>query len=79
MPATPEKVWRAVQGAMRRRPNEGGQTCSSRLSPPLGVGSGQRFANSDAKYLAGGQTLVPTLKQRLARPADLIDLAASRS
>ncbi len=28
----------------------------------------------DAKLLGGGQTLLPTLKQRLARPSDLIDL-----
>jgi len=28
----------------------------------------------DAKYMAGGQTLIPTLKQRLARPSDVIDL-----
>lgn len=29
---------------------------------------------SDGKFLAGGQTLLPTLKQRLASPSDLIDL-----
>ncbi|HEV2676946.1 MAG TPA: xanthine dehydrogenase family protein subunit M [Aliidongia sp.] len=29
----------------------------------------------DGKLLAGGMTLVPTLKQRLARPSDLIDLS----
>ncbi len=28
----------------------------------------------DAKLLAGGQTLLPTMKQRLASPSDLIDL-----
>jgi len=28
----------------------------------------------DPKFLAGGHTLIPTLKQRLARPSDLIDL-----
>ena len=34
------------------------------------------FAESgDAKYLAGGQTLIPTMKQRLAAPSTLIDLA----
>ena len=32
--------------------------------------------NDDAKFMAGGQTLIPTLKQRLARPSDVIDLAA---
>lgn len=28
----------------------------------------------DAKLLAGGQTLIPTLKQRLASPANIVDL-----
>ncbi len=32
--------------------------------------------NDEAKFLAGGQTLLPTLKQRLAQPSALIDLAA---
>ncbi|MFO1074627.1 MAG: xanthine dehydrogenase family protein subunit M [Geminicoccaceae bacterium] len=30
--------------------------------------------NEDAKLLAGGQTYIPTLKQRLAQPTDVIDL-----
>jgi aerobic carbon-monoxide dehydrogenase medium subunit len=30
--------------------------------------------NEDAKFLAGGMTLLPTMKQRLASPAHLIDL-----
>ncbi|UEM06393.1 xanthine dehydrogenase family protein subunit M [Skermanella rosea] len=30
--------------------------------------------NEDAKILAGGQTLIPTLKQRLAQPSDVVDL-----
>jgi carbon-monoxide dehydrogenase medium subunit len=35
-----------------------------------------RFAAAeDGRYLAGGMTLLPTMKQRLARPSDLIDLA----
>ena len=33
-------------------------------------------ADEDAKLVAGGMTLIPTLKQRLARPSELIDLAA---
>src|SRR5437868_13365087 len=34
------------------------------------------FANgTEAKYLAGGQTLLPVMKQRLASPSDVIDLA----
>jgi len=31
-------------------------------------------AGEDATYLAGGHTLLPTMKQRLAHPSDLIDL-----
>jgi carbon-monoxide dehydrogenase medium subunit len=30
---------------------------------------------SDSKYLAGGHTLIPVMKQRLAAPSDVIDLA----
>ncbi len=30
----------------------------------------------DGKLLAGGMTLIPTLKQRLAKPSDLIDLGS---
>jgi aerobic carbon-monoxide dehydrogenase medium subunit len=33
-------------------------------------------SRSEAKLLAGGHTLLPTLKQRLAQPSDLIDLGA---
>jgi carbon-monoxide dehydrogenase medium subunit len=29
----------------------------------------------DGKFLAGGMTLIPTLKQRLAQPSDLVDLS----
>ncbi len=32
-------------------------------------------ANDGAKLMAGGQTLIPTLKQRLASPGDVVDLA----
>ena len=32
-------------------------------------------AAEDAKLFAGGMTLIPTMKQRLASPSDLIDLA----
>lgn len=31
-------------------------------------------ANPDAKLLAGGMTLIPTLKQRLAQPTHLVDI-----
>src|SRR5438477_11757542 len=29
---------------------------------------------AEAKYLAGGHTLIPVMKQRLASPSDVIDL-----
>jgi aerobic carbon-monoxide dehydrogenase medium subunit len=32
-------------------------------------------ANEDAKLLAGGMTLIPTLKTRLAQPSHLVDIA----
>ncbi len=35
-----------------------------------------RLADEDAKLVAGGMTLIPTLKLRLAKPSQLIDLAA---
>jgi carbon-monoxide dehydrogenase medium subunit len=31
---------------------------------------------TEAKYLAGGHTLIPVMKQRLASPSDVIDLAS---
>src|SRR5579863_9908952 len=31
---------------------------------------------TDARFLAGGQSLIPALKQRLAAPAEIIDLRA---
>ena len=33
------------------------------------------MARTTAPYLSGGHTLLPTMKQRLAAPSDLIDLA----
>ena len=33
------------------------------------------LANEDAKVLAGGQTLLPTMKQRLAAPPTLVDVS----
>ena len=34
------------------------------------------LGDEDAKLVAGGMTLIPTLKQRLAKPSELIDLAS---
>jgi len=38
--------------------------------------AGKLSSTDDPKLLAGGMTLLPTLKNRLAAPSDLIDLAA---
>ena len=35
--------------------------------------------NGDAKFMAGGQTLLPAMKLRLANPSDLVDLVALRA
>jgi carbon-monoxide dehydrogenase medium subunit len=35
-----------------------------------------RLSDADAKLVAGGMTLIPTLKMRLAKPSQLIDLGA---
>jgi aerobic carbon-monoxide dehydrogenase medium subunit len=39
------------------------------------AGAASLLTSEDAKLLAGGQTLIPTLKQRLAAPKNLIDLS----
>ena len=41
----------------------------------LGDAARKLAAAADAKLVAGGMTLIPTMKQRLASPSDLIDLA----
>lgn len=33
-------------------------------------------ANGEAKIIAGGMTLIPTMKMRLAQPSDLVDISA---
>jgi carbon-monoxide dehydrogenase medium subunit len=40
----------------------------------LGDAAALLAGKEDAKLLAGGQTYIPTLKQRLAQPSDVIDL-----
>lgn len=46
------------------------------IHSPESLGEAARIlaANEEAKLLAGGQTLIPTLKQRLAQPSDVVDL-----
>jgi carbon-monoxide dehydrogenase medium subunit len=43
---------------------------------PTTIDEAAARATGEAKLLAGGQTLIPTLKQRLAAPSALIDLSA---
>lgn len=43
---------------------------------PANLDAALKAANSDSAFLAGGMTLLPTLKMRLARRSRLIDLAA---
>ena len=33
----------------------------------------------DGKFMSGGQTLIPTLKQGLAEPTDIIDLSGLKN
>ena len=40
----------------------------------LEAAAGALGAAADGRVLAGGQTLIPTLKQRLASPSDVVDL-----
>ena len=44
----------------------------------LDEAKGLLASNPDAKLLSGGQTLLPTMKARLASPSDLIDLRGLR-
>jgi carbon-monoxide dehydrogenase medium subunit len=41
---------------------------------PKNVAAAAALLADDAKLLAGGQTLLPTMKQRLAAPASIVDL-----
>ena len=41
----------------------------------IGDAAAKLKAAADGRFLAGGQTLLPVLKQRLANPSDLVDLA----
>lgn len=43
---------------------------------PTSLADAAKRRTEDSSYLAGGMTLLPTLKQRLARPDVLIDLSA---
>jgi len=48
---------------------------SFEYSKPASLGEAESAVGEDAILLAGGMTLIPTLKQRLASPDQLIDLS----
>ena len=76
MPATRQAVWAALQQAPRRRTR---RSRIKRRRPmynftfhrPTTVrqAAGLLAQNPEAKLLAGGHTLLPTMKQRLAQPS----------
>ena len=98
MPATPERVWRAVHGAAKSdRAAEGtnayggaststsdGSSEGSRMIPaafdyvrPGSIDEAVTAigeAGEDGKVLAGGQSLIPILRLRLAYPSTVVDL-----
>lgn len=46
----------------------------TRYHRPATLSEATALFTPDARYIAGGQTLLPTMKQRLAAPSDLIDI-----
>lgn len=46
-----------------------------RYHRPDTVAAATGLFSPDARFIAGGQTLIPAMKQRLAAPSDLIDVA----
>src|SRR3546814_731290 len=49
--------------------------CSADLRPSSLADAAKLLGGAeDGKFVAGGQTLLPTLKQRLASPSDLVDV-----
>ena len=73
----------ANSGSRNARPRTGTRNIACTNSTITGrrPSSGRQLLakNEDAKLLAGGQTLLPTMKQRLAAPADLSTSARSRA
>ena len=47
----------------------------TRYHRPQSLADAVALFTADARYISGGQTLIPTMKQRLAAPSDLIDIA----
>lgn len=47
----------------------------TRYHRPKTLAEAAALFSGEARYVSGGQTLIPTMKQRLAAPSDLIELA----
>jgi carbon-monoxide dehydrogenase medium subunit len=47
----------------------------TRYHRPSTLAEARALFTPDARYIAGGQTLLPVMKQRVAAPTDLIDIA----
>src|SRR6476469_6416071 len=74
-------TWKCPQprigcGARSTRPERSKQMYQTTYHRPSSVDEAVALfgKGSDAKFLAGGQTLLPVMKQRLASPSDVIDL-----
>jgi carbon-monoxide dehydrogenase medium subunit len=47
----------------------------TRYHRPKNLAEAAALFTGEARYISGGQTLIPTMKQRLAAPSDLIEIA----
>src|SRR5476649_1340352 len=68
---------RSMHGTCRKQRNEGERAMYDFIyQKPASLTDAAKAiaAAEDGKLMAGGMTLIPTLKQRLARPSDVIDL-----
>ena len=69
MPATPERVWRAI---------EGGEMIPARFDYEVAGSVDEAVellgSRDDAKLLAGGHSLLPLMKLRFARPELIVDI-----
>ena len=75
MPCSPMRVWQAIHSGPREVPDDSVDVRLRRARPP----STRRWRRSreggeDAKVIAGGQSLMPVLRLRLAAPTALVDL-----
>ena len=77
MPASPHRVWQAIQvGQAAAERKESAHVQHSNTSKPDSVADAAALLAQDGgKALAGGQSLVAAMKLRLAQPGTLVDLS----